>query len=67
VHCASTCDRDVSTAEGREASRSRASDSPAPGESGMLEQPGKTKNTGRWITLYVIELQGYSKFDILTF
>ena len=29
----------------REASRSRASDSPAPGESRMLEQPGQTKNT----------------------
>jgi hypothetical protein len=36
---------DVATAEGREASRSRASDSPVPGESRTLEQPGQTKNT----------------------
>jgi hypothetical protein len=36
---------DVATAGGRKANRSRASDSPAPGESRTLEQPGQTKNT----------------------
>jgi hypothetical protein len=45
VHRASTCHMDVATAEGREASRSRVSDSPLPGESRMLEQPGQTENT----------------------
>ena len=49
MHRASTCHMDVATAEGRQASRSRAgprtaSDSPVPGESRMLEQPGQTKN-----------------------
>jgi hypothetical protein len=44
VHWAS-CHMDVATAGGREASRSHASDSPVPGESRMLEQPGQTKNT----------------------
>jgi hypothetical protein len=39
---------DVATAEGREVSRSRASDSPVPGESRTLEQPGQTKNTEKF-------------------
>ena len=45
MHCAYTCHMDVATAEGREVSRSRVSDSPLPGESRMLEQPGQSKNT----------------------
>jgi hypothetical protein len=40
-----SCHMDGATAGGREASRSRASDSPWPGESRMLERPGSTKNT----------------------
>src|ERR1035438_7741480 len=39
------CDRDVATDEVRKASRSRAFDSPVPGECRKHERPGQTEKT----------------------